>query len=98
MSTLKYKANERYSFAWSDPRVPMIENTGFEDVSTDVLKNLWLVTFQSPAVLIEDVEGDMEKVVRELISRELVERRLTRTLDNDSIYSHYLLKEKNGNC
>jgi len=103
MSTLKYKASERYGFGWADPRgaldsrMPDIEDTGFEDVSTDILKNLWLVSFQGPAVLSKDVEGDMLKVFQELHRRGFVERQFTKTFDNDDVSYYYVLKEKNGN-
>lgn len=59
MSTLKYKATERYSTGWTDPRglfgsernLPNIFTVSLSigrqmvDVDTEVLRNLWLATF-----------------------------------------------------
>lgn len=101
MSTLKYKASERYDFGWTDtrsvydPRMPSFEKTGFEDVSADILKNLWLVTFQGPSTESLSIEGDIRKVAQELIKRKLLETHLD---DNfDTARFRYVLKEKDGN-
>lgn len=91
MSTLKYKASERYGLGWTDPRMPSFEKTGFEDVSTDVLKNLWLVTFQGPSTESLSVKGDMGKVAQELVRRKIVETQLNDNFDTARFC--YVLKE-----
>lgn len=102
MSTLKYKASERYDFGWTDPRsvydprMPSFEKTGFEDVSTDVLKNLWLVTFQGPSTESLSIEGDMGKVAQELVRRKIVVVKQLKAGFGDARFS-YVLKEKDGN-
>jgi len=64
MSTLKYKATERYAMGWSDPRVvfknrdfsvdtlhpPGHVTTDYTDVPTETLRDLWIVRFGSRAV------------------------------------------------
>lgn len=95
MSTLKYKASERYGFGWADPRMPSFEKTGFEDVPTDVLKNLWLITFQGPSTESLSIEGDMGKVAQELVRRKMVGTHLKAGFNDDRFY--YIMKEKDGN-
>jgi len=91
MSTIRYKASERYGLGWTDPRMPNIGSTGFEDVPTDVLKNLWLVAFQGPSTESLSVKGDMGKVVQELVRRKIVETQLNDNFDTARFC--YVLKE-----
>lgn len=101
MSTLKQRAIERYGFGWADTRgafdsrMPDIEDTGFEDVSTDILKNLWLVSFQGLSTESLSIEGGMGKVAQELVRRGVVEIYLDANFDTTRFC--YVLKEKNGN-
>lgn len=69
MSNLKYKATERYSFGWTDPRtinpstfapirladVDPIINGEFELWSLEQLRNAWLVRFGSGEVSYEEI-------------------------------------------
>ena len=66
MSTLKYKATERYSVGWTDPRAsfgqsngemyfPCIDTEGgvpteFTDATTETLRDLWMVRWGKRAV------------------------------------------------
>lgn len=76
MSTLKYKATERYSMGWTDPRGvlgtgPQVDELRygltlmslaepFADVPTSTLRNLWMARWGSRAVLVEDVRLALE--------------------------------------
>ena len=86
---------ERYKYGWSDPRMPSFEKTGFEDVSTAVLKNLWLVAFQGPSTESLSIKGDMGKIAQELVRRKILDTQLND--DFEVARFCYVLKEKNGN-
>ena len=66
MSTLKYKATERYSFGWTDPRgvmqmprsllrEPGTIPTQLQGVLTSVLRNLWLAKWGQRAADAQEV-------------------------------------------
>jgi hypothetical protein len=89
MSTLKYKATERYAMGWSDPRVvfknrdfsvdtlhpPGHVTTDYTDVPTETLRNLWMARFGSRAVEKQDMYVVREEPIAEM-AQELVNRRL----------------------
>lgn len=105
MSTLKYKATERYDFGWTDPRatfgvikVNQRRHTGLEEVSTEVLRNLWLVRFGElyvDAKLMHDTRAeDIADVVQELANRGYVRQEMTRSMYAEKPISRFRLLEK----
>lgn len=90
MSTLKYKATERYAMGWSDMHgifgnqgLIKMDNdtryaaTKFKDVPTEVLRNLWLVKFGDRRVAVEvlvPLNGD--DIIQ--VGQELANRKLLR--------------------
>lgn len=109
MSTLKYKATERYSTGWSDYRgvfkpshsSDMFTNrpTGLEDVPTDVLRNLWMVRFGSRAVLADDLPSkgdDILMVGQELANRNLVKYEKLNRVDEVDARFYYILENADG--
>jgi hypothetical protein len=99
MSTVKYKATDRYDFNWSDPR--KIGKTGFEDVPTDVLRNLWLVKFGERVVNTNDVPTDQAEdivnVGRELAFRNQIRHEKQYRADLDEVRYYYILEKEDGN-
>ena len=69
MSDLKYKATERYSYGWTDPRaispstfltvgladVDPLLNDEFKSWSVEQLRNAWLVRFGSDMVSYKEI-------------------------------------------
>ena len=68
--TIKYKATERYSTGWTDPRsvygadmmlgrlrdsMWKVENTDFELWTNENLRNAWLIRFGSGAIRMADI-------------------------------------------
>ena len=105
MSTLKYKATDRYEFGWTDPRatigqikVNQERLTGLEDISTDVLSNLWLARFGERLVsasLMYDIRAeDIANVVQELGDRGLVTQEVTNSFTTDERTHYYRLWDK----
>ena len=108
MSTMIYKATERYDFGWTDPRatlgnikVNQRRHTGLEEVSTEVLRNLWFARFGElyvDAKLMHDTRAeDIADVVQELANRGYVRQEMIRSLHKDTFTSRYrLLEEQNA--
>ena len=109
MSTLKYKATERYSTGWSDYRGVLNEGgqsryryrtTGLENVPTEVLRNLWLIRFGGRAVLAEDLPprgtDDISNVGQELANRNLVRHEKHYRQDTAQEKYYYILEKADG--
>jgi len=107
MSTLKYKATERYSTGWSDYRGAFNtkdsmftnRNTGLKDVPTQVLRDLWIVRFGSRGVLTTDVPSsgdDIVNVGQELADRKLLHHEKIHHQDTDEVQYYYILEKADG--
>jgi hypothetical protein len=105
MSTLKYRASDRYEMGWTDPRATLKDIkvnqkrlTGLEDVPTEVLRNLWDVRFGIRAVASEDMYDiraeDIADVVQELSDRGFVEHRIGQRMAPAEPLNHYILRDK----
>ena len=112
MSTLKYKATERYAMGWTDPQMPdfgapiTLElhkhvNTGFEDVPTETLRNLWMVRFGARNVTLGEMYelrfDDIARVAQELANRKLVSHEIINRMEMDAALHYYLLGKEHGN-
>ena len=101
MSTLRFNTKDRYAFGLTDPRMPQFGKTGFEDVSTEVLRNLWLVKFGDRVVRTDDVPSDQTedivKVGRELASRKQIRHEKQYRADLDEVRYYYVLEREDGN-
>lgn len=107
MSTLKYKATERYAMGWSDPRGASMlgkidlnggKPTGLTETPTEVLRDLWMVQFGSRAVthsvMYEARARDETHVAQELENRRLVtQQKLSRMEMDETLYYYVLAKE-----
>jgi hypothetical protein len=112
MSTLKYKATERYSMGWTDPRIinfgglkTTLElhtrmNTGLEDVPTETLRNLWMVRFGARNVTLNEMYeirfDDIARVAQELANRKLVRHEKINRMEMDATVHYYLLEKEHG--
>jgi hypothetical protein len=100
MSTLKYKMTDRYAMGWTDPRMPQFGKTGFEDVPTDVLRNLWLVKFGGRVVSVDDMAAlngdDIADVGRELADRKQLRHETNYRADLDETLYYYILEREDG--
>lgn len=108
MSTLKYKATERYAFGWTDSRfqqdsfkVNAQGQTGLEDVPTEVLRNLFLVKFGGRVVSITDAVAlrtdDIMNVVQELIDRNQIRHERHSRPDTMTEQAYFVLEREDGN-
>ena len=101
MSTLKYKMKDRYAMGWTDPRMPQFGKTGFEDVPTDVLRNLWLVKFGGRVVHTDEMhalsEDDIHSLARELMNRKQIRHETNYRADLDETLYYYVLEKEDGN-
>ena len=111
MSTLKYKAKDRYAFGWSDPRAKPYEpdnfkvnaqrKTGLEDVPTEVLRNLFLAKFQGRAVSTTEAAAlrldDIMNVMQELIDRNLIRHERHSRPDTMTEQAYFVLEREDGN-
>jgi len=104
MSTMKYKATERYAMGWSDPRGASMlgkinlnggKPTGLTETPTEVLRDLWMVQFSSRLVPYDDMEEAMKRdetnVAQELVNRSLVEQRKVSRMDMEKPLYYYAL-------
>jgi hypothetical protein len=86
---------------WTDPRMPQFGKTGFEDVPTDVLRNLWLVKFGGRVVSMDDVhalsEDDISEVSRELLNRKQLRHESLERPDIMERQYFYILEKEDGN-
>ena len=108
MSTLKYKATVRYATGWTDPRIEApttLElhkhvNTGFEDVPTETLRNLWMVRFGARNVTLDEMYelrfDDITKVAQELANRKLVSHEIINRMEMDATLHYYVLEREHG--
>jgi len=107
MSTMKYKATERYAMGWSDPRGGNMlgkihlnggNPTGLIETPTEILRDLWMVQFGSRAVTHDDMwnAGDRGEanVAQELANRSLVEQRKVSRMDMEKPMYYYVLTER----
>ena len=104
MSTMKYKATERYEMGWTDPRgISMLgtmklnggKPTGLEDIATSVLRDLWMAQFGERAVTFNVMDAASQKdetnVAQELANRHLVEQRKVSRMDMERPMYYYIL-------
>jgi hypothetical protein len=112
MSTLKYKAAERYSMGWTDTRMFSFGelkatlglskhvNTGLEDVPTETLRNLWMVRFGARNVTFDEMYeirfDDIAKVAQELANRKLVRHETINRMELDAKIHYYVLEKTSG--
>ena len=105
MSTLKYKATERYITGWADePTTLELRthiNVGLEDVPTETLRNLWMVRFGARNVLLREMYelrfDDIARVAQELANRKLVSHETINRMEMDATLHYYLLGREHGN-
>ena len=103
MSTLKYKATERYSTGWSDYRgvfeESMFKDTGLKDVPTQVLRDLWMIRFGVRGILTTDMPtsgDDIVNVGRELAIRNLIRHEKITREDLLETHHYYILEKADG--
>ena len=84
---------------WSDPRMPQFK-TGFEDVATDVLRNLWLIKFGGRFVRMNDVSTDYTEdivnVGRELVARKQIRYEKQSRPDLDEVQYYYVMEKEHA--
>lgn len=110
MSTLKYKATERYEMGWTDPRgMNMLgkidlnggEPTGLTETPTEVLRDLWMVQFSSRLVTYDDmvkaIERNETNVAQELVNRNLVEQRKVSRMNMEKPQHYFVLVKEDAN-
>ena len=101
MSTLKYKALGRYNTGWTDPRMPQFGKTGFETVTTEVLRDLWLIRFGGRVVNVDAMPStktdELNGLARELVARGLVRHEKQYRADLDEARYYYILEKEDGN-
>ena len=105
MSTLKYKATERYNTGWADEPTTLELRThitvGLEDVPTETLRNLWMVRFGARNVLLREMYelrfDDIARVAQELANRKLVSHETINRMEMDATLHYYLLGKEHGN-
>lgn len=107
MSTLKYKATGRYATGWTDLGAPTTlelhkhVNTGFEDVPTETLRNLWMVRFSARNVTWNEMYelrfDDIAKVAQELANRKLIRQEVINRMEMDAALHYYVLEREHGN-
>ena len=104
MSTLKYKAAERYSMGWTDEpttlELHVRLDTGLEDVPTETLRNLWMVRFGARNVTLKELYeirfDDIAKVAQELANRKLIRHETINRMELDARIHYYLLEKEHG--
>ena len=104
MSTLKYKATERYNIGRADEpttlELHMRMNTGLEDVPTETLRNLWIVRFGTRNVTLSEMYelrfDDIARVAQELSNRKLVSHEIINRMEMDGTVQYYLLGKEHG--
>jgi len=108
MSTLKYKALNRYDTGWSDyrgvfgmdePSKYRYRATGLEDVPTQVLRDLWMIRFGVRGVLTTDMPtsgDDIVNVGRELSNRNLIRHEKITREDLLETHHYYILEKADG--
>jgi hypothetical protein len=103
--TLKYKASDRYSIEWDNVyeepiKMNLSRKTGFEDVPTDVLRNLWLVKFGGRAVTLQDMHNhrfdDIADVGQELANRNQIRRDEHYSADTMEKKNYYVLEREDA--
>jgi hypothetical protein len=108
--TLIYKMKNRYALGWTDPRASEYDDapikmnlsrkTGFEDVPTDVLRNLWLVKFGGRAVTLQDMHNhrydDIADVGQELAYRNQIRQEAHGNLDRADVTNYYVLEKEDA--
>ena len=99
--TLKYKMKGRYAMGWTDPRMPQFSKTGFEDVPTDVLRNLWLIKFGGRVVQMDELHAlsgdDIHTLSRELMNRKQIRQETLERPDIMERQYFYVLEKEDGN-
>lgn len=102
MSTLmKINMKSRYAVGgWTDPRMPYKELTGFEDVATDVLRNLWLIKFGGRVVSVDAMTAlrndDISNVGLELVKRKQIRHEQNYRADLMDTQYYYVLEREDG--
>jgi hypothetical protein len=104
MSTLKYKATERYSIGRADePTTVELHvhlDTGLEDVPTETLRNLWMARFGARNVTLNEMYeirfDDIAKVAQELANRKLIRHETINRMELDARIEYYLLEKEHG--
>lgn len=103
--TLKYKASDRYSIEWDNVyeepiKMNLSRKTGFEDVPTEVLRNLWLVKFGGRVVTIKDMHNhrfdDIADVGQELAKRNQIRRETHFRQDHMEKTNYYVLEREDA--
>lgn len=109
MSTMKYKATERYAMGWTDLRgmtnreikVNQRRHTGYTEVPTDVLRNLWMAYFGNRIVHVREVwaarEEDIADVAQELVNRGLVTEEMQKSVEQLTPSHYYKLAKEDAN-
>jgi hypothetical protein len=105
MSTLKYKATERYSIGRADESTTLELHvhldTGLEDVPTETLRNLWMARFGARNVTLNEMYeirfDDIAKVAQELANRKLIRHETINRMELDARIEYYLLEKEHGN-
>ena len=104
MSTLKYKATERYSIGRADESTTLELHvhldTGLEDVPTETLRNLWMARFGARNVTLNEMYeirfDDIAKVAQELANRKLIRHETINRMELDARIEYYLLEKEHG--
>jgi hypothetical protein len=99
--TLKYKASGRYDFEEGPIKMNLSRKTGFEDVPTEVLRNLWLVKFGGRSVTLQDMHNhrydDIADIGQELANRNLIRHEAHGHFDRADVSNYYILEREDGN-
>lgn len=104
MSTLKYKATERYNIGRADEpttlELHIRMNTGLEDVPTETLRNLWMIRFGARNVTLKELYelrfDGIARVAQELANRKLVSREIINRMELDGTLQYYVLGKEHG--
>lgn len=108
MSTLKYKASDRYALGWNnvydrneDPKLNQRRKTGLEQVPTETLRNIWMARFGARAVLANDLYElrgeDIADVAQELVNRRLIRSEQNFRADEIEVKNYFVLEREDGN-
>ena len=104
MSTLKYKATERYSIGRADEsttlEVHVRLDTGLEDVPTETLRNLWMARFGARNVTLNEMYAlrldGIAMVAQELANRKSVRQQKINRMEMDATIHYYVLEKEHG--
>ena len=106
--TMKLNVKNRYRLDWDTPyetddqpiKMNLSRKTGFEEVPTDVLRNLWLVKFSGRVVTMRDMHNhrfdDIADIGQELANRKQIRFETQSFVDRTEVTHYYILEKENA--